>query len=49
MSTVIELYNFFRIRKKFWLIPLVLVSLLLVGLLIVAQTTALGPLIYTVF
>ncbi|HZF67157.1 MAG TPA: DUF5989 family protein [Gemmatirosa sp.] len=44
-----ELWAFMRIRKKLWLLPLVLV-LLAVGLVIaLAQGSALAPFIYTVF
>ena len=48
-SFVGELWAFMRARKKWWLLPLVLV-LLAVGLLIAfAQGSALAPFIYTVF
>jgi hypothetical protein len=48
-SFVGELWAFMRVRKKWWLLPLVLV-LLAVGLLIAfAQGSALAPFIYTVF
>lgn len=48
-SIVRELWAYMRVRKKWWLLPLVLV-LLLVGLLItLAQGSALAPFIYTVF
>jgi hypothetical protein len=44
-----ELWAFMRVRKKLWLLPLVLV-LLLVGLVIaLAQGSALAPFIYTIF
>ena len=44
-----ELWAFMRVRKKWWLLPLV-VTLLLVGLLIAfAQGSALAPFIYTIF
>lgn len=49
MSLVRELWAFMRIRKKWWLAP-VLVVLLLVGtLLVFAQGSALAPFIYTIF
>lgn len=44
-----ELWDFMRIRKKWWLAPLLLILLLLGGLLIFAQTSALAPFIYTLF
>ena len=38
-----------RARKKFWLAPILLMMLLLGGLLILAQSTAVAPFIYTLF
>ena len=44
-----ELWAFMRVRKKFWLLP-ILIVLLSVGLLLVfAQGSALAPFIYTIF
>ena len=48
-SLIAELWAFMRVRKKLWLLPLVLV-LLAVGLVIAfAQGSALAPFIYTLF
>jgi hypothetical protein len=47
MSFVGELWAFLRIRKKYWLLPIVLVMLLFGGLLIVSQISAVAPFIYT--
>jgi hypothetical protein len=44
-----ELWDFMRIRKKWWLLPLVLVMALIGALLVFAQGSALAPFIYTVF
>jgi len=44
-----ELWAYMRVRKKWWLLPTLLVLLVLGGLLIVAQGSALAPFIYTVF
>ncbi|MGE5567779.1 MAG: DUF5989 family protein [Rhodospirillales bacterium] len=49
MSFVSELWAFMRARKKFWLAPILLMMLLLGGLLILAQSTAVAPFIYTLF
>ena len=49
MSLLRELWKFLRVRKKFWLLPLILVMLLVGGLLLFAQTSALAPFIYTLF
>jgi hypothetical protein len=44
-----ELWAFMRVRKKWWLLPII-VTMLLVGLLIAfAQGSALAPFIYTIF
>jgi hypothetical protein len=44
-----ELWQFMRVRKKFWLLPIVIVMVLVGALLIFAQTSALAPFIYTIF
>ena len=49
MSLLIEFWHYMRARKKFWLLPLVLVLLLVGGLLILAQGSAVAPFIYTLF
>lgn len=46
---VVELWMFMRERKKFWLLPIVLVLVLLGGLLVLTQGTAVAPFIYTLF
>ena len=49
MAFIRELWRFLRVRKKFWMLPIILVMLLLGGLLILAQGSALAPFIYTLF
>ena len=49
MSIVVELWRFMRVRKKFWLLPVIVVMFLLGGLLILAQGSAIAPFIYTLF
>ena len=44
-----EFWKFMKVRKKFWLLPMILVLVLLGGLLTMAQGTALGPFIYALF
>lgn len=44
-----DLWGFMRERKKFWLAPIILVLLLLGGLLVFAQGSAVAPFIYTLF
>ena len=49
MSICGELWSFMRIRKKWWLGPIILVMLLVGALLVFAQGSALAPFIYTIF
>ena len=44
-----DLWGFMRERKKFWLLPVILVLVLLGGLLVLAQGSAVAPFIYTLF
>jgi hypothetical protein len=48
-SLVSELWDFMRVRKKWWLAPMILVLVLVGALLVFAQTSALAPFIYTIF
>jgi hypothetical protein len=49
MSIVTELWAFLRERKKFWLVPLVFVMVAFGLLLVLAQSSAIAPFIYTLF
>lgn len=49
MAFLVELWQFLKIRKKYWLLPIVVVMLLIGGLLILAQGSAVAPFIYTLF
>jgi Family of unknown function (DUF5989) len=44
-----ELWAFMRVRKKFWLLPILLALGLFGGLIILAKGTAVAPFIYTLF
>ena len=44
-----ELWGFMRVRKKFWLLPVMIVLVGLGALLVFAQGSALAPVIYTIF
>lgn len=44
-----ELWDFMRHRKKFWLLPIIVVMSLLGAVLVFAQGSALAPFIYTIF
>jgi len=48
-SLLKELFAYMRVRKKWWLLPVLIVLLVFGGLLILAQGSAIGPFIYTVF
>ena len=49
LSVIRELWAFMRERKKLWLAPIVILLVLISGLLILAQGTALAPFIYSIF
>ena len=44
-----EFWEFLRIRKKYWLFPIILVLVLFGGLIILTQGSAVAPFIYTLF
>ncbi len=49
MSFLRELWAFMRVRKKYWLFPVIVMALALGGLLVLTQTSAVAPMIYTIF
>jgi hypothetical protein len=49
MDFVRELWAFLRIRKKFWLLPIIVMTLVFGALLLLAQSSAIAPFIYTLF
>jgi len=44
-----DLWQFMKVRKKIWLLPIILVLVLLGGLVVISQQSALAALIYTIF
>jgi hypothetical protein len=44
-----DLWGFMRARRKFWLLPIIIIMLLLGVLLVLAQNAAIAPFIYTIF
>jgi hypothetical protein len=44
-----ELWAFFRVRKKFWLLPILIVMVMFGGLVVLSQGSAVAPFIYTIF
>jgi hypothetical protein len=49
MAFLVEFWKFLRVRKKFWLLPLLIMIVLFGALLILAESSALAPFIYTLF
>ena len=49
MSFIAELWEFLRARKKFWLMPIVLMMVVFGGLVILTKGSAIAPFIYTLF
>jgi Family of unknown function (DUF5989) len=49
LSVLSELWEFLRVRKKIWLAPILIILLLLGGLIILTQGSALAPFIYAIF
>ena len=49
MEFLKEFWEFIKVRKKYWLIPVLLVIFLLGGLIILTQGTTISPFIYTIF
>ncbi len=49
MSFLIEFWAFLRVRKKYWLLPILFMLLLFGGLILLAQGSAVAPFIYTLF
>lgn len=49
MSFLKELWAFMRARKKFWLVPILVMMAVLGGLIVMAQGSAIAPFIYTLF
>lgn len=46
---IVELWAFMRERKKFWLLPIILVLLVFGGLIVLTQGSVVAPFIYTLF
>ena len=49
MDILTDLWGFMRVRKKYWLLPIILIMLLLGGLIVFSSGSALAPFIYTLF
>ena len=49
LSILKEFWDFLRVRKRYWLLPIILILVLLSLLIIFAQSSAVAPFIYTLF
>ena len=49
MDFLKEFWEFLKVRKKYWLLPILLVLVLFGGLIALSQGTAVAPFIYTIF
>ena len=49
MGFLREFWAFMRVRKKYWLFPVVFWVLVLGGLIVLAQGSAIAPMVYTIF
>jgi hypothetical protein len=49
MGFAAEFWRYLKVRKKFWLVPVLLVLVLFGGLIILAKGSAIAPFIYTIF
>jgi len=49
ISFLREFWQFMRVRKKFWLLPIIIVMVLFGGLIMLTQGSAVAPFIYTLF
>jgi len=49
MAFLVELWRFMRVRKKFWLLPILAMMLVFGGLIILVKGSAVAPFIYTLF
>jgi hypothetical protein len=48
-SLIKELIRFARVHRKYWIVPVALLMLMVGGLVVVAQSSALGPFLYALF
>jgi hypothetical protein len=49
MSFLAELFAFMRARKKFWLVPVLIMMVIFGGLIVMTKSSVVAPLIYTIF
>ncbi|HWA38992.1 MAG TPA: DUF5989 family protein [Burkholderiales bacterium] len=49
MEFISQMWRFMAVRRKFWLLPIIVVTVALGGLLVLAQGSVVAPFIYTLF
>jgi len=49
MSLIREFWQFAKVNKKFWLLPIILVLILLASLIVFTESSVIAPFIYTLF
>jgi len=49
VSFLAELWMFLRVRKKYWLLPIIVMMVVFGGLVVLAKGSAVAPFIYTIF
>ena len=49
MAFVKEFWAFLRVRKKFWLLPIIIMMVVFGGLVVLSQGSAVAPFVYTIF
>jgi hypothetical protein len=49
MDFVVQMWRFLGVRKKYWLLPIIIVTVVMGGLLVLAQGSVMAPFIYTLF
>ncbi|EKD75605.1 MAG: hypothetical protein ACD_44C00085G0003 [uncultured bacterium] len=49
MELMKDLWGFLKVRKKFWLLPIISVLLLFATLILISQNMVLAPFVYTIF
>jgi len=48
-NLIVEFWEFLRVRKRFWLLPIILVLLLLSALIVFTESSVIAPFIYALF
>jgi len=49
MDFLVELWRFMRVRKKFWLVPILIMMVIFGGLVMLTKGSAVAPFVYTLF